>query len=31
MGDGVKRVHENELAQRRKLRRVRSSNGVAVS
>jgi N-acetylneuraminate synthase len=28
MGDGVKRVHEKEIAQRKKLRRVPSSNGV---
>jgi N-acetylneuraminate synthase len=27
MGDGVKRVHEHELAQRKKLRRVHTSNG----
>jgi len=31
MGDGIKRVHENELAQRKKLRRVRSPNGVHAS
>jgi N-acetylneuraminate synthase len=31
MGDGIKRVHENELAQRRKLRRVRHTNGAVAS
>jgi N-acetylneuraminate synthase len=28
MGDGVKRVHEKEMTQRKKLRRVPSTNGV---
>jgi N-acetylneuraminate synthase len=31
MGDGVKKVHENELAQRKKLRRVKSPNGAVAS
>lgn len=31
MGDGVKRVHENEIAQRKKLRRVKSQNGAVAS
>jgi N-acetylneuraminate synthase len=31
MGDGVKRVHENELAQRKKLRRVKSVEATAQS
>jgi N-acetylneuraminate synthase len=30
MGDGVKKVHEKELAQRKKLRRVASENGAAA-
>jgi N-acetylneuraminate synthase len=30
LGDGVKRVHENELAQRKKLRRVKSTNGAVA-
>ncbi len=30
MGDGVKRVHESEIAQRKKLRRVPSVNGVSA-
>jgi N-acetylneuraminate synthase len=30
LGDGIKRVHENELAQRKKLRRVKSTNGASL-
>ena len=30
LGDGVKRVHESELAQRKKLRRVRTSGSATV-
>ena len=31
MGDGVKKVHDSELLQRKKLRRVASTNGAAAS